>query len=238
MIDPAYLVRFKAVSNEDLIVAALICENLTKTEVSSILDIGAGTGVVAFAISSYTKNNPKLVLVDESSKYSDLYRANDEAEFVNSRWENVQLDRSFDLVIMSHVLGDIDPIDRPTSIIKAINQLSKNGLLVSVENGPENNFDDFVSDLFKRQGDEFNINFPEIEETVMSLNCQITKKDVLTFLKIGNSLEESLENVNVLFPKIFDGKDRKIVKKMLDSRRAGHVYFIPVNQRAYFIRRN
>ena len=50
MIDAKYLLRFKRVTGEDLLVAGLIESICDVSKAKSILDIGAGTGLISLSL--------------------------------------------------------------------------------------------------------------------------------------------------------------------------------------------
>jgi len=225
MIDPSRLVEFKKTTNEDLLVAGLIMSLCDLSKVSNILDIGAGTGLVSAAIKKDI-GNVEVTVVDESQ----LYVYPSDFSVIIDKWENVDIAGPFDLIIMSHVLGDFDPLMRPELLAKATNLLSNNGTIISVENGPDKEFDRLVSEIFDRQGTEFDIDESEVLEAFKREELVTKTWPIKSFLPIGRDLDEAKYNANLFFPKEFDGTEDAIAEKLVERLRFGDRYVIPVLQ--------
>lgn len=236
MIDPSYLIKFKEQSNEDFIAASLILNLIDVRKTESILDVGAGTGVVSCAIQKYAPECKRLVFVEPSDLYDEMYPA--DVEWIQSKWENCAIEERFDLVVFCHILGDFSVDERFELLVKASDLLSEGGLIVSVENGPNEVFDRFVRPVFKLQGDEFFIDFIKMEHVLDQANLDYSSEESLTYLCLGKDKAEAIITSNLFFPRIFNDQEREIIKKTIEDLHVAGSYAIPVNQKIYIIKKH
>lgn len=233
MIDEKYLIEFKRSTNEDLLAAGLISSCVDVTDVKSILDIGAGTGLVSLALQRLTKG-AEITVVDKS----DIYTYPDDFKVVRSDWYDASINGTFDLVIFCHVLGDFPVSTRMQQVAIGADLLSENGLLVVLENGPETTFDMFVKDIFDHQGDEFNIDFGILEAELNKAGLAFTSFSFETFLPLGADMEEATRNANLFFPKLFEPSEKSYVQHFLERVKFGDRYALPVTQKLYIASRS
>lgn len=226
MIDAKYLSEFKRETNEDLLVAGLIESFIPTRKLTSILDIGSGTGLLTMAITNGLDRHAVSV-VEPSKEFS----YSTDWQVYRQKWEEFKSDDMYDLVILSHVIGDFEIASRSALIDKAVSCVAEDGYIVFVENGPMNQFDSIVQPFFESMGNEFNIDFTAILGSLQRANFSLSIRDIKTYLPLGRDLETASRNCNLFFPRVFDSDDRELISRYLDVVRIGDRFVVPVCQR-------
>jgi|GEM_PF-3330820 len=119
-----------------------ILANVKECKTKSLLDVGAGDGALSIPLS--TKFG-KVVAIDKNPVLTEALRRNG-ISAITSRWEDVQLEKSFDVVLASHFLYYIEPRLRKRAVQKMYESLSPGGKLILIVNKED---DDFHGLLFK-----------------------------------------------------------------------------------------
>jgi SAM-dependent methyltransferase len=233
LIDAQYLLKFKQVTNEDLLVAGLIESVCDLASVKSILDVGAGTGLVSQAVQKASAS-AQVTVVDVAPVYQ--YPA--AFHVLRQDWKSVALEKSFDLILFSHVLGDFPVETRMALFQKGIDLLSNGGQIVSIENGSNAVFDAFVKPVFGEQGREFDIDFCALEDVLRNNDLQFARYKFKTYLPLGVDIEEATKSANLFFPQLFASSQQGAIQKLLAGLEIGGRFVLPVTQQMYVASRS
>lgn len=129
---------FKKISDEDTVVRCLIESNRNLIENPKILDIGGRNG----NMSRFFQQNPDLITIIDPDPV--LRNQNIFGQLISKKIQDFNLEHGYDLIIASHVWGDIGRDgDQKQILEKLFNTLNDEGILVLVYNLNT----DFMADL-------------------------------------------------------------------------------------------
>ncbi|MEK7650844.1 MAG: methyltransferase domain-containing protein [Patescibacteria group bacterium] len=172
--------KFLDYTNEKEVLLAEITEELRRHQCRSLLDVGAGNGLMAIPLSRQVS---KYTAVETKKEYALALR---EAglEVINSAFP-IELSQKYDAVLFSHVFSYLHP-DHEEFINAAWQFLNQNGVLVIVTyRGEEDDWTRLIKQLgLLNPGD-----YPAIFENMVNLLSSLGKttvRKVVTTVKADN----------------------------------------------------
>ncbi|MFO0718506.1 MAG: class I SAM-dependent methyltransferase [Candidatus Paceibacterota bacterium] len=164
--------RFKEISREEETIINLIRQNILVNENCKILDIGSNRGAISHALQKNTNNITLIDVEDFDIKTG--------ARFFKGKWEDLNLDEKFDVILASHIWGHFH-YEKTTrkSFEKALNSLTPKGKIILCYNSNDDFvgklvnfcntiFNDFQYDIF----DESLLDNPKIVNFSLTLKCK------------------------------------------------------------------
>ena len=118
------------------------CLKKYKQNINTVLDVGAGTGAVTWAINNFV-DSKKITCLEREDEMRKIGSQLMNKHIKNVQWEACDLTQSeiqqkADLVITSYVINELTEADRQKAIIKMWN--ATNGVLVIIEPGTPEGF--------------------------------------------------------------------------------------------------
>jgi SAM-dependent methyltransferase len=231
MLDPVLLSRFKSISREDEQIADLIVRSIPVRNVQSVLDVGAGVGLISRRIATAVDGPVSIHVLEPELKYTyppavTVYR---------TRWEDAQKLGRYDLILMSHVSGHFIQNDRGDVIARAIDHLSHKGILVIVENAPIEPFWSLNLQLGRLQSTQYIVDFEDLEAALLRRNTVVHRIDHTIPLYMGETMAERLELVNIFFPCPFSATELALVRSHWNELFPFSDAIMPLTQRFYFV---
>ena len=233
MLDPKRLFEFKRVTREDELIADELFELLRGEAHKSILEVGAGPGVVSNRLLAHFNSLACRTVVEPQECYS----YSGDTQVYRTRWEDYMDDKRYDLVVMSHVIGHFIIQGRGEIVATGIDFLAEGGSLVIVENAPMEPFWGLNLEIGRRQSTQYIVDFDELEEAIKRRGATLIRKDLVLPLYLGRTLKEQLRNFNVLFPVEFDDEQRKLVLSCWDELVPNRDGWLQLCQRFYVAKR-
>lgn len=231
MLDPVLLSRFKSLSREDEQIADLIVRSIPFRDVRSVLDVGAGVGVVSRRIAEAVGGAVSIDVLEPELMYTyppsvTVYR---------TRWEDAQGLGRYDLILMSHVVGHFVQEDRGNVIAKAIDHLSPGGILAVVENAPVEPFWSLNLQLGRLQSTQYIVDFEDLEAALLRRKAVFRCVEHTIPLYMGETLRERLNLINVFFPCRFSATETDLVLSHWNELFPPGNAIMPLTQRFYFV---
>ena len=191
--------KFLVHTNEKRILLKEITKEIKKLKTESLLDIGAGNGLLATPLSKevsrYLAIEPKLSFV-EKLKSNGL-------DVVQSNFP-VSISEKFDLILSSHSLS-YDKENFEPFIREAFNLLNQNGVfLIITYRGQEDDWNNLLDFVGKKKMDYNRMIFNSIIELLNNLG-NVTIRKVITKVTTDN-LDDMIQALSFVFS---DGKPEK-----------------------------
>lgn len=119
-------------TNEKSVIEKFIMENIKFNKKTSFLDIGAGDGSLASKISKKVKST---LVVEPNQSFYKLLLKQKRIRVLNKTWEEVNLNKSFDFILVAYVITYFPKTKRKQLIKKIYNVLNPGGsiLILSVD---------------------------------------------------------------------------------------------------------
>ncbi len=135
MNDSAYKKSFELFlrrTNEKSVIEKFITENIKFNNEISFLDIGAGNGSLTLKISKKVKST---LVVEPNQSFYKLLLKQKGIRILNKKWEEVNLNESFDFILAAYVITYFPKTKRKQLIKKIYNILKPGGsiLILSVD---------------------------------------------------------------------------------------------------------
>lgn len=119
-------------TNEKSVIEKFIMENIKFNNKTSFLDIGAGDGSLALKLSKKVKST---LVVEPNQSFYKLLLKQKGIRILNKIWEEVNLNESFDFILVAYVITYFPKTKRGQLIKKIYNMLNHGGsiLILSVD---------------------------------------------------------------------------------------------------------
>jgi SAM-dependent methyltransferase len=230
VVDPTLIKRFKQVSREDHQIAEILAGVVDLRAVESILEIGAGPGVISRTLAASAKPGCRVAVIEPNSPE---YTFEDTTQVCCSTWEHAKIEDTFDLVLMSHVMGHFDPPRRTAEVTRAAANLTPQGTLAIVTNGPAEPFWSLNLAIGQNQGTQYVIDFDSLEAALKNQFLSVARLDPVTPLNLGETEEDYVDLMNAFFPQPFSSSDVAKVMALAAQLHDGTHYVLPMTQRTY-----
>jgi SAM-dependent methyltransferase len=209
--------KFLAHTDEKQVLLGEMAKEIEKNGAESLLDIGAGNGLLAIPLSKLIK---KYVAVESKPKFVEKLRAAD-LDAIEGSFP-LDIAGSFDMALSSHALSYKEENFRPY-VSKSMELLNPDGLFIIITfRGQEDEWTMLLKELGMPQMDYNRLGFNSIIEQLNSLGSVTMRKvttsvaaesiedmiDVLSFVYHGGNAEQKVE---------FSGKHERL-KKILQSK--------------------
>lgn len=145
--------RFLSLTDEREKILKKIISKITKLEKRwAFLDIGAGTGQIAFRMLDLFKY---ITIIEPSVKLIKIIRQESKKrtnriKIISKRIEHAKLSKKFNTILVSHIFGSIDISEWDSILERVWSCLDKNGYLFIVCNHPESELMSFLETFWGR----------------------------------------------------------------------------------------
>lgn len=202
------LERFKEITQEENKIISIIKKNVMINKKTKILDVGSNIGNISKALQTNLKN---ITLID-----IEELNINQKVNFIKNKFEDVELNDKFDIIITSHVWGHFDFTRTSESVFKKIMRYKKeDGKVIIVYNINKDFLKDLINlskSIFKEfQYDSFN------ENLIKNLNYKTISFSIILKEKTFEKLTELIQILMIVKDKEFELKKDEILR-FLKSR--------------------
>ena len=170
------------------------CLKKYKQNINTVLDVGAGTGAVTWAINNFV-DSKKITCLEREDEMRKIGSQLMNKHIKNVQWESFDLTQNeiqqkADLVVTSYVINELTEADRQKAIIKMWN--ATNGMLVIIEPGTPEGFSHILKarEILLEQGANI------VAPCTHNNKCHIGKEDWCSFyVRVArNKLQRQAKN--------------------------------------------
>ncbi len=222
--------KFLSHTDEKSVLFEAIAREIKLFKVNSLLDIGAGNGLLAIPLSKKVK---KYTAIEPKSKHADLLRQAN-LEVIKHSFPTDRVSRTYDGILASHVISYEDD-NYKSFILSAWKYLKPGGIFMLITHkGEENEWTELLNDAGLGNSIYSNESFEDMKSLLQSLG-EFELKKIVSCVKTDNT-KDMIEALSFVASdgvperkKAFMSR-RSILEKILKAKyRQTDTYFFPFN---------
>ena len=193
--------------NEKVELAHFIKDHLLENDTRKLLEIGMGTQPIFSKI--LADHVDKYTIIEKESSLN--VRLPSGVTMVQQDFEEVFIESTFDLIILSHVIYYFSDFGK--AVKKAMNLLSQNGKAVFVVNGIENDYGRLKQAFANISGTKFVFTYERLQKALQEQELEFEEYTIQTSIRFDSyqTLYERLRLFFDLFPKEYSQNKHEVI---------------------------